>query len=573
LSPRLQNAAEWEGRGPACRSPQWLERSLAEILGVALRETGATSAAIREAGLADVRVQRELPAGASRPLLQLVASAGAASASQVYCAPAPAPKRDLGPIALAFEDPSAVLAPAPDRCQALARMAALLVRRRQLHMRAARHCGVDLSGIVLGMSDALRRLEEAIEKIAQADLPAVIEAEFGSDELAVAAAVHCLSARQTGPFVVLRGACQKAATFRHNLCAAADAADGGTLFLNEVDLLDTGMQKDLLSVLSSAEGPDGAVRNPRLLAASSRPLQQLVGEGRFCRLVSGQLGLLRIQVPPLRARLADIRPLVEYEVAERLNSAKRLLEEAWPLCEQYQWPENLDELRQVAARLVVMSDGERISLEDLAVHTPSVARASAHAELAPPAASNPGDPVPDLAPDPELDGGTSNGLRAIEDLARRLAAGNLAGLAQYGLGLERALTYVSRRYQADISLGELSQKAYLSPSHLSFLFKKTLGVPFKALLAAVRIEMAKELLCRDPELSVTDVSLDVGFGDLSHFEKTFKRIVGVNPREYRRRQRAMTASRTARKTPGTQGHPVECKVVNQWGRNSAGAGK
>jgi len=76
----------------------------------------------------------------------------------------------------------------------------------------------------------------------------------------------------------------------------------------------------------------------------------------------------------------------------------------------------------------------------------------------------------------------------------------------------------------------------MSPSHLSFLLKRSLGVPFKSLLAAVRIERAKQLLSEPNPSSITDISLEVGFGDLSHFERTFKRLVGTNPREYRRQQ-------------------------------------
>jgi AraC-like DNA-binding protein len=90
----------------------------------------------------------------------------------------------------------------------------------------------------------------------------------------------------------------------------------------------------------------------------------------------------------------------------------------------------------------------------------------------------------------------------------------------------------------------------MSSSHLSFLLKRSLGVPFKSLLAAVRIERAKQLLGETNPSSITDISLEVGFGDLSHFERTFKRLVGTNPREYRRQQ---IASRTA---PGSNLHAI-----------------
>ena len=124
----------------------------------------------------------------------------------------------------------------------------------------------------------------------------------------------------------------------------------------------------------------------------------------------------------------------------------------------------------------------------------------------------------------------------LGDLPLRLAAGNFSNLDCMALGIQRALRYVGTNYTEDISLGRLARESFMSPSHLSFLLKRSLGVPFKSLLAAVRIERAKQLLSEPNPSSITDISLEVGFGDLSHFERTFKRLVGTNPREYRRQQ-------------------------------------
>jgi len=109
-------------------------------------------------------------------------------------------------------------------------------------------------------------------------------------------------------------------------------------------------------------------------------------------------------------------------------------------------------------------------------------------------------------------------------------------LANFGTGLQRALRYVGEHFQEEISLGQLARESFISVSHLSFLFKRNLGVPFKTLLAAVRIEKARQLLGDNRQQSITEISLDAGFGDLSHFERTFKRLTGTNPRDYRRQQ-------------------------------------
>jgi DNA-binding NtrC family response regulator/AraC-like DNA-binding protein len=122
----------------------------------------------------------------------------------------------------------------------------------------------------------------------------------------------------------------------------------------------------------------------------------------------------------------------------------------------------------------------------------------------------------------------------LGDLPRKLADGDYSDLHAYEIGVQRALRYVGNHYTEEISLGRLARESYISPSHLSFLLKRSLGVPFKSLLAAIRIERAQKLLTL-AEHSITEISLEVGFGDLSHFERTFKRLVGTNPRQYRRR--------------------------------------
>ncbi len=93
--------------------------------------------------------------------------------------------------------------------------------------------------------------------------------------------------------------------------------------------------------------------------------------------------------------------------------------------------------------------------------------------------------------------------------------------------------YLARHYPEKITLSGLAQQACLSRSHLSYLFKQTIGVSFKPFLAAVRIEKARRFLAEKPHLSITRIGSEVGFGDLRHFERTFKRWAGSTPRAYR----------------------------------------
>jgi AraC-like DNA-binding protein len=81
---------------------------------------------------------------------------------------------------------------------------------------------------------------------------------------------------------------------------------------------------------------------------------------------------------------------------------------------------------------------------------------------------------------------------------------------------------------------ELAGVAHVSASHLSCLFRTGLGSPFKTFLVRLRIERAKQRLRADPRAQIKAIAADVGFADLSHFERCFRRCVGINAREYRR---------------------------------------
>ncbi|QCO18770.1 AraC family transcriptional regulator (plasmid) [Azospirillum brasilense] len=107
-------------------------------------------------------------------------------------------------------------------------------------------------------------------------------------------------------------------------------------------------------------------------------------------------------------------------------------------------------------------------------------------------------------------------------------------LARLHGGLRKALVFLGERFADPITLDELSRQAHVSPSHLSYLFRTELHTSFKGLLGRIRIHKARELLAAERRLPITEVAMSVGYGDLSHFEKSFRRLVGESPREFRR---------------------------------------
>ncbi len=99
--------------------------------------------------------------------------------------------------------------------------------------------------------------------------------------------------------------------------------------------------------------------------------------------------------------------------------------------------------------------------------------------------------------------------------------------------IQRALHFIHNNFAADISLERVARTVRLSRYHLSRLFKEMTGFTYQSYLNRVRIEQAKKML-NDDALSVTDVGYAVGYSDLTHFERIFKKIVGSNPTQFRR---------------------------------------
>jgi AraC-like DNA-binding protein len=125
-------------------------------------------------------------------------------------------------------------------------------------------------------------------------------------------------------------------------------------------------------------------------------------------------------------------------------------------------------------------------------------------------------------------------MEALAMLIRRHAE-DRPPLAQPSLAhnaLRHAQDYLRAHFAEDISLEKLARLVYLSPFHLSRLFREQLGLPPHTYLNQIRVNRAKTLL--NIGLSLTDVAYAVGFADQSHLTKAFKRVVGVPPGQYRK---------------------------------------
>jgi DNA-binding NtrC family response regulator len=242
---------------------------------------------------------------------------------------------------------------------------------------------------ILGESAAIRALIEQIRKIAPAQGRVLIRGENGSGKELVAAALHALSKRASGPFVKINCAAipkdlVESELFGYEKGAFTGAmqsrkgrfeqADGGSLFLDEIGELSAEAQAKLLRAIETGEiervGSTRPVRcDVRVISATNRDLTGAVESGEFRQDLYFRLNVLPIQVPALRERPGDIAPLASYFLRQIAQVEGRepqsLSPEAIALLEGYAWPGNVRELRNLMERAAVLVEAEEIGAADL----------------------------------------------------------------------------------------------------------------------------------------------------------------------------------------------------------------
>jgi len=229
---------------------------------------------------------------------------------------------------------------------------------------------------LVGQSDAIEHVRQAVIKAAASPFPVLIEGESGSGKELVARAVHSSSIRRTRRFCALncaaiaddlvetelfghaRGAFTGAVAERVGLF---EESQGGTLFLDEVAELSARVQAKLLRTLQEGEVRrlgESTTRtvDTRIVAATNRPLSGEVSAGRFRNDLRYRLDVLRIGIPPLRERVEDLPPLVRHiwaELSKRTGSRAVLSPSAMAMLGSYDWPGNVRELQNVLASMMV----------------------------------------------------------------------------------------------------------------------------------------------------------------------------------------------------------------------------
>jgi len=264
----------------------------------------------------------------------------------------------------------------------------LFDRNRQLETALREREGVPGEGLV-GNSAPMREVTRMIEAVAYSAATVLVTGESGTGKELVARALHGRSPRKGQPFVALNcGALTEtlleSELFGHVKGAFTgaqrdqkglfDAADGGTIFLDEIGDIPIPTQVRLLRVLQEGEikrvgSADSVKVDVRIIAATHRDLPKLVKSGKFREDLFYRLNVINIPLPALRERVEDIPLLAHHflrRYAERLAKKVRALSpEAIELLCGYRWPGNVRELENAVERAVVLCRGEVITPADL----------------------------------------------------------------------------------------------------------------------------------------------------------------------------------------------------------------
>ncbi|MGC6487410.1 MAG: sigma-54-dependent transcriptional regulator [Planctomycetota bacterium] len=266
-----------------------------------------------------------------------------------------------------------------DRLQRIGTFRALVDENQRLKERLQTADG-GLPGVI-GESRAMRAVVKTVRTVAATDASVLIEGESGTGKERIARAVHRLSARKDRAFVALScGALPdtllETELFGHEKGAFTDAgrqrrgrfevADGGTIFLDDIDDMPMSVQVKLLRVLQEREfervgGEDLIQVDIRVVAATKVPLMEHVQAGKFREDLYYRLNVVPVQLPGLRDREGDV-PLLVRHFVEKLGGGRRFTVKTDVLeaMSAYSWPGNVRELENRCAQAIALSGGATI---------------------------------------------------------------------------------------------------------------------------------------------------------------------------------------------------------------------
>ncbi|MFQ5688449.1 MAG: sigma-54-dependent transcriptional regulator, partial [Candidatus Scalindua sp.] len=242
---------------------------------------------------------------------------------------------------------------------------------------------------IIGASSKMEKIFDLVGRIAKSDSTVLLQGESGTGKELIARAIHFNSPRAKKHFVTVNcsaiprdliesemfGYVKGAFTGAiKDKLGKFEAADGGTIFLDEIGDMDKDLQVKLLRVLQEKSiDKVGATQdinvNVRVIAATNIPLETAIKEGKFREDLFYRISVIPILLPPLRERKDDIPQLVQYFIDKRGGKDCKMLPEVFDILNRYDWPGNVRELENIIERAIVLKKKENvIGPEDIPDH-------------------------------------------------------------------------------------------------------------------------------------------------------------------------------------------------------------
>ncbi len=269
-------------------------------------------------------------------------------------------------------------------------------------LRASGHLAKYHFDNILGTSPAIRLAIHQAQRFARVDSNILLQGETGTGKELFAQSIHNESERSSAPFVAVNCAAipenlMESELFGYEPGAFTGAsktgkpglfemAHEGTIFLDEVSEIPLTLQSRLLRVIQEREvrriGANRVIPiNVRIICATNRDLKVMIQQGKFREDLYYRLKVLSVQLPPLRDREGDVALIMQHYLTYYAHKFSKpdihLSLSAAVLAAKYAWPGNIREIRNVSEQLVVLSEGNEISVKDVEAVLPAIQRAAA----------------------------------------------------------------------------------------------------------------------------------------------------------------------------------------------------
>lgn len=237
---------------------------------------------------------------------------------------------------------------------------------------------------ITGKSETIENLRNLINRIADHDTPVLIIGEAGTDKESIARYIHSKSCRKAGPFVAVNISALSAEDPSADIFGKVidgevqtgllDDAKDGTLFLKDIADLDLNTQAKLQNAIKKGTitrvgGGTPTPMNVRIIAATRKPLDDAIREGKFRDDLYFQLSVVPIIVPPLRDHFEDVPELLEYFVNFFVDQEKlpyrHFTTSAQNRLRRHSWPGNIRELKNLVQRMLILGQSENIDLKEV----------------------------------------------------------------------------------------------------------------------------------------------------------------------------------------------------------------